>query len=113
MFLKYLYSIARHIQKHHRLFAVVEALDNGKSIRETRDADVNLVARHFYHHAGWAELLEEEYPGWTRLVENLLCIYLSLGSVGVVSAIVPWNFPLMLLTWKVNIRRHPQQEVPM
>ena len=50
-------SIARHVQKHHRLLACVEALDNGKSIRETRDSDIPLVARHFYHHAGWAQLV--------------------------------------------------------
>ena len=84
---KHLYAIARHIQKHHRLLAVVESLDNGKSIRESRDADVPIVARHFYHHAGWAQLMEEELPGY--------------GPLGVVAAITPWNFPLMLLTWKI------------
>jgi len=84
---KHLYSIARHVQKHSRLVAVVEALDNGKSIRETRDADVAVVVRHLYHHAGWADLCEERLPGWS--------------SVGVIGAIVPWNFPLMLLVWKV------------
>jgi len=84
---KHLYSIARHVQKHARLVAVVEALDNGKSIRETRDADTAVVIRHLYHHAGWADLMEEEMSGWT--------------SVGVIGAIVPWNFPLMLLVWKV------------
>jgi len=84
---KHLYSIARHVQKHSRLVAVVEALDNGKSIRETRDADTAVVVRHLYHYAGWAQLMDEEMRGWT--------------SVGVVGAIVPWNFPLMLLVWKV------------
>jgi len=84
---KHLYSIARHVQKHSRLIAVVEALDNGKSIRETRDADVPTVIRHLYHHAGWAKIMNETLPGWE--------------SVGVIGAIVPWNFPLMLLTWKV------------
>lgn len=84
---KYLYAIARHVQQHHRVISVVESLDNGKSIRETRDSDVPLVARHFYHYAGWAQLMDEEYPDWS--------------SVGVVGAIVPWNFPLMLLAWKV------------
>merc|ERR1719244_1164826 len=84
---KHLYNIARTIQKHSRLVAVIEALDNGKSIRETRDADVPTVIRHIYHYAGWAQIAEESLPGWT--------------SVGVVGAIVPWNFPLMLLTWKV------------
>ena len=84
---KHLYSLARHVQKHHRLVSVVEAMDNGKTIRETRDADVPVVVRHLYHYAGWAELLDEEMVGW--------------GPVGVVGAIVPWNFPLMLLVWKV------------
>jgi len=84
---KHLYSLARHVQKHSRLVAVIEALDNGKSIRETRDADTAVVVRHLYHHAGWAELVGEQLPGWS--------------SVGVIGAIVPWNFPLMLLIWKV------------
>jgi aldehyde dehydrogenase (NAD+) len=85
---RHLYSIARHVQKHARLLAVLEAMDNGKSIRETRDSDVPVVVRHLYHHAGWAELAGEgQLAGWT--------------SVGVVAAIVPWNFPLMLLVWKV------------
>jgi len=84
---RHLYSIARHVQKHSRLVAVVEALDNGKSIRETRDADTAVVIRHLYHHAGWADLCEEQMAGWS--------------SVGVIGAIVPWNFPLMLLVWKV------------
>ncbi len=57
---RHLYSLARHIQKHHRLISVVEALDNGKSIRETRDSDVQIVVRHLYYYAGWAELLGEQ-----------------------------------------------------
>lgn len=84
---RHLYAIARNVQKHHRLIAVMEALDNGKSVRETRDCDIPLVARHFYHHAGWAQLIASEMSGWK--------------PVGVVGAIVPWNFPLMLLTWKI------------
>merc|ERR1719391_452264 len=84
---KHLYSLARHVQKHSRLVAVVEALDNGKSIRETRDADTAVVIRHLYHYAGWAQLMSEEMSTWK--------------SVGVIGAIVPWNFPLMLLVWKV------------
>merc|ERR1719244_1299738 len=84
---KHLYNIARTVQKHARLVAVVEALDNGKSIRETRDADVPTVIRHIYHYAGWALLFAELCAGWE--------------SIGVVGAIVPWNFPLMLLTWKI------------
>ena len=76
-----------YFQKHSRLISVIESLDNGKPIRETRDCDIPLVARHFYHHAGWAQLMEDEMAGWK--------------PVGVIGAIVPWNFPLMLLTWKV------------
>ncbi len=84
---KYLYAIARQIQKHARLFAVLESMDNGKPIRETRDVDVPLVARHFYYHAGWATLAEEEYPHH--------------GPVGVCGQIIPWNFPLLMLAWKI------------
>jgi len=84
---KYLYAIARMIQKNSRLFAVVEALDNGKPIRETRDIDVPLVARHFYHHAGWAELQAQELPDRV--------------PVGVCGQIIPWNFPLLMLAWKI------------
>jgi aldehyde dehydrogenase (NAD+) len=84
---RYLYALARGIQKHSRLFAVVESMDNGKSIRETRDIDIPLVARHFYHHAGWAQLLESEFPGYK--------------GAGVVGQIIPWNFPLLMLAWKV------------
>ena len=84
---RYLYALARAIQKHSRLFAVVESMDNGKSIRETRDIDIPLVARHFYHHAGWAQLLETEFAGYQ--------------AVGVVGQIIPWNFPLLMLAWKV------------
>ena len=84
---RYLYAIARQIQKHSRLFAVLESLDNGKTIRETRDIDIPLVIRHFYHHAGWAQTLESEFPEHTPL-----------GAVG---QIIPWNFPLMLLSWKI------------
>ena len=84
---KHLYAIARHIQKHHRLFAVLESIDNGKPIRESRDIDIPLVARHFYHHAGWAELMEEELTGYAPL--------------GVVGQVIPWNFPLLMLAWKI------------
>lgn len=84
---RYLYALAREVQKHSRLLAVLESLDNGKTIRETRDLDVPLVARHFYHHAGWAQLLESEFPGY--------------GPVGVVAQIIPWNFPLLMVAWKV------------
>jgi aldehyde dehydrogenase (NAD+) len=84
---RYLYALARGIQKHSRLFAVVESMDNGKSIRETRDIDIPLVARHFYHHAGWAQLMDTEFDGYK--------------GVGVVGQIIPWNFPLLMLAWKV------------
>ncbi len=84
---KYLYALARLVQKHARLFAVLETLDNGKPIRETRDIDIPLVARHFYHHAGWAELLESEFPDHAPL--------------GVVEQVIPWNFPLLMLAWKI------------
>ena len=84
---RYLYAIARHIQKHARLFSVLETLDNGKPIRETRDIDIPLVARHFYHHAGWAQLMERELPGYK--------------PYGVVGQIIPWNFPLLMLAWKI------------
>lgn len=84
---RYLYALARGVQKHSRLFAVLETLDNGKPIRETRDLDIPLVARHFYHHAGWAQLKDTELPGYE--------------SVGVCGQIIPWNFPLLMLAWKV------------
>jgi len=84
---RYLYAMARQIQKHARLFAVLETLDNGKPIRETRDTDIPLVARHFYYHAGWAQLMESELAGYV--------------PVGVVGQIIPWNFPLLMLAWKV------------
>jgi aldehyde dehydrogenase (NAD+) len=84
---RYLYALARQVQKNSRLFAVLESLDNGKPIRESRDIDVPLVARHFYHHAGWAQLREQTFPNHT--------------AVGVVGQIIPWNFPLLMLAWKV------------
>ncbi len=84
---RYLYAIARLVQKHSRLLAVLETMDNGKPIRESRDIDIPLVARHFYHHAGWAQLLEEEFPGYV--------------PCGVVGQIIPWNFPLLMLAWKI------------
>lgn len=82
-----LYALARAIQKHARLFAVLETLDNGKPIRETRDIDIPLAARHFYYHAGWAQLLDEEFADYR--------------PAGVVAQIVPWNFPLLMLAWKI------------
>ena len=67
---RYLYALAREVQRHSRLFAVLESLDNGKPIRETRDLDIPLVARHFYHHAGWAQLRDTEFPGYVRSVSS-------------------------------------------
>ena len=84
---KYLYAIARQIQKHSRLFSVLESLDNGKPIRESRDIDIPLVARHFYHHAGWAQLRDTELKGYKE--------------IGVIGQIIPWNFPLLMLSWKI------------
>jgi acyl-CoA reductase-like NAD-dependent aldehyde dehydrogenase len=86
---KYLYRIARIMQERAREFAVVETLDNGKPIRESRDTDIPLAAAHFFYHAGWADKLE----------------YAGLGSkpkaLGVVGQIIPWNFPLLMLAWKI------------
>src|SRR5258708_6279726 len=62
---RFLYALARQVQKHSRRLAVLETLDNGKPIRESRDIDIPLVARHFYYHAGWAQLLEQEFPGYS------------------------------------------------
>jgi aldehyde dehydrogenase (NAD+) len=84
---RYLYALARHLQKHARLFAVLETLDNGKTIRESRDIDIPLAARHFYYHAGWAALQEKEFPGYE--------------AMGVAGQVIPWNFPLLMLAWKI------------
>lgn len=84
---RHLYALARLLQKHARLFAVLETLDNGKPIREARDIDVPLAQRHFYFHAGLAQLLESERPGQQAL--------------GVCGQVIPWNFPLLMLSWKV------------
>ncbi len=84
---RYIYAIARLMQKHARLFAVLETLDNGKPIRESRDIDVPLAQRHFYYHAGMAQLMESELP--------------DREALGVCGQIIPWNFPLLMLAWKV------------
>jgi len=84
---RWLYAIARGMQRNARLFSVVESIDNGKPIRESRDIDIPLVARHFYHHAGWAQLLEREFPG--------------MEPAGVVGQVIPWNFPLLMMAWKI------------
>ncbi|MFY0595401.1 MAG: aldehyde dehydrogenase family protein [Cognatishimia sp.] len=84
---RYLYAIARLVQKHSRLFSVLETLDNGKPIRESRDIDIPLVHRHFYYHAGMAQLMDSELP--------------DREALGVCGQIIPWNFPLLMLAWKV------------
>ncbi len=84
---RYMYAMARAIQRHSRRLAVLETIDNGKPIRESRDIDIPLAARHFYHHAGWAQLLDAEFPGYV--------------ACGVVGQIIPWNFPLLMLAWKI------------
>ncbi len=84
---RYLYALARLLQKRERFFSVLESMNNGKPIRESRDIDIPLAARHFYHHAGWADLIESEFPEHT--------------PVGVCGQIIPWNFPLLMLAWKI------------
>ena len=84
---RYLYALARLVQKHSRLLAVLETMDNGKPIRESRDIDIPLVARHFYYHAGWAQLLEQDFADYE--------------PCGVVGQIIPWNFPLLMAAWKI------------
>ena len=84
---RYLYALARTLQKRERFFSVLESLDNGKPIRESRDIDIPLAVRHFYHHAGWAEILASEFG--------------DVVPVGVCGQVIPWNFPLLMLAWKV------------
>jgi len=82
-----LYALARLMQKHARLLAVMESLDNGKPIRESRDIDIPLAIRHFYHHAGHAQLMP------SALSDRV--------ALGVCGQIIPWNFPLLMLAWKI------------
>src|ERR1700723_2273249 len=84
---RHLYALARAIQRHSPRLALLETIDNGKPIRESRDLDIPLVVRHFYHHAGWAQLLHTEFPNYS--------------ACGVVGQIIPWNFPLLMLAWKI------------
>lgn len=84
---KYLYAIARLIQQKARSLAVLETMDNGKSIRESKTADVPLVIRHFYYHAGWAQLSDTEHAGYQ--------------PIGVIGQVIPWNFPLLMAAWKI------------
>lgn len=84
---RYLYALARLMQKHARVLAVLETLDNGKPIRETRDVDIPLAIRHFYYHAGLAQLRDQTFP--------------EAAPLGVCAQIIPWNFPLLMLAWKI------------
>jgi acyl-CoA reductase-like NAD-dependent aldehyde dehydrogenase len=86
---KYLFRIARLLQERAREFAVLESLDNGKPIRESRDVDVPLAAAHFFYHAGWADKLD-----WAGLGPGP-------RPLGVAGQVIPWNFPLLMLAWKV------------
>src|SRR5215470_16325107 len=86
---KYLFRIARIVQERARELAVLESLDNGKPIRESRDVDIPLVAAHFFYHAGWADKLE--YAGYG----------LAPRPLGVAGQVIPWNFPLLMLAWKI------------
>ncbi|CAN5396014.1 aldehyde dehydrogenase family protein [soil metagenome] len=86
---KYLFRIARQLQERAREFAVLETLDGGKPIKESRDVDIPLAAAHFFYHAGWADKLEYAFPGR------------RIAPKGVVGQIIPWNFPLLMLAWKI------------
>jgi aldehyde dehydrogenase (NAD+) len=86
---KYLFRIARIIQEKMRELAVLESMDGGKPIKETRDVDLPIVAAHFFYHAGWADKLQYAFPGRTP------------RPLGVVSQIIPWNFPLLMAAWKI------------
>ena len=86
---RYLYRVARILLERAREFAVLETLDNGKPIKETRDVDVPLAAQHFFHHAGWADKLDLLFPGQ------------SPAPLGVVGQVIPWNFPLLMAAWKL------------
>lgn len=86
---KYIFRIARVLQERAREFAVIESLDGGKPIRESRDVDVPLAAAHFFYYAGWADKLEYAFPGRTP------------EPVGVAGQVIPWNFPLLMAAWKI------------
>ena len=86
---RYLYRIARLLQERSREFAVLETLDGGKPIKESRDVDIPLAAAHFFHHAGWADKLDYAFAGATA------------SPVGVVGQVIPWNFPLLMAAWKL------------
>ena len=86
---KYLFRIARILQERSREFAVLESMDSGKPIKESRDVDVPLAAAHFWYYAGWADKLDYAFPG--RVARPL----------GVAAQVIPWNFPLLMLAWKI------------
>jgi len=86
---KYIYRIARILQERAREFAVLESLDGGKPIRESRDIDIPLAAAHFFYYAGWADKLEYAFPGRTP------------APLGVAGQVIPWNFPLLMASWKI------------
>ena len=86
---KYIYRIARVLQERAREFAVIESLDGGKPIRESRDIDIPLAAAHFFYYAGWADKLEYAFPGK------------QVAALGVAGQIIPWNFPLLMAAWKI------------
>ena len=86
---KYIYRIARLIQERAREFSVIETMDGGKPIRESRDIDIPLVSAHFFYYAGWADKLEYAFPGKQA------------KPIGVAGQIIPWNFPLLMAAWKL------------
>ena len=86
---KYIYRIARLIQEKAREFSVIESLDSGKVIRESRDIDIPLAAAHFFYYAGWADKLEYAFPNRQP------------KSLGVAAQITPWNFPMLMIAWKI------------
>ena len=86
---KYIFRIARLIQEKAREFAVIESLDGGKPIKESRDIDIPLAAAHFFYYAGWADKLEYAFPGREA------------QPIGVAGQIIPWNFPLLMAAWKI------------
>ena len=87
---KHLYRIARRIQERARELAIIETMDGGKPIRESRDVDLPLVAQHFFHHAGWCDKLRYAFPGAN-----------DPRPIGVCGQVIPWNFPLLMLAWKI------------
>ncbi|MEA2734486.1 MAG: aldehyde dehydrogenase, partial [Humisphaera sp.] len=86
---KYIYRIARLLQERAREFSIIESMDGGKSIRESRDVDIPLAAAHFFYYAGWADKLEYAFPGKRPT------------PLGVAGQIIPWNFPLLMAAWKI------------